>query len=228
MSENRILPLAGYTDRLSARPGDSVEVKVSSLGTTPYHASLVRVLYADPNPDGPGVQEDDVLAAFEGDYPSREQKFYPGSCGIIETPEALSTLKSFTAYTTIWPTTPKQGDQTILAHREGNRGWSLGLDDQGCVVGRLGDGNGFREINLPIPLRTRQWYRIWLGFDGDTKTATLGQTALNPYYRHARRVSRDKDFRFLAASAACAFGIAAQLEVESHEHFNGKIMNCIF
>ena len=223
MSENRILPLAGYTDRLSARPGDAVEVKVSSLGTTPYHASLVRVLYADPNPDGPGVQEDVVVSSFEGDYSSREQKFYPGSCGIIETPEALSTLKSFTAYATIWPTTPKQGDQTILAHREGNRGWSLGLDEQGCVVGRLGDGNGFREINLPIPLRTRQWYRIWLGFDADTKTATLGQTALNPYYRNESRVSRDKDFRFLAASAACAFGIAAQLEVESHEHFNGKV-----
>ena len=90
MSENRILPLAGYTNRLSARPGDSVEVKVSSLGTTPYHASLVRVLYADPNPDGPGVQEEIVLAAVAGDYPSREQKFSPGSCGVVEHPKTLT------------------------------------------------------------------------------------------------------------------------------------------
>ena len=223
MSENRILPLAGYTNRLSARPGDSVEVKVSSLGTTPYHASLVRVLYADPNPDGPGVQEEIVLAAFAGDYPSREQKFCPGSCGVVEHPKILNTLNSFTAFVTIWPTIPGQGCQTMLAHQDGQRGWSLGLDENGQLLAQLGDGNGLRKLNLPTPLRTRQWCRVWLSYDADTKTATLGQTVLNPYHQNESGTIRETEVSFLAADASCTFGIAAQPAPEPCEHFNGKI-----
>ena len=55
-STRQDLPLSGYADRLSARPGESLDIKVSSLSQQPYQASLVRVRYADPNPEGPGVK----------------------------------------------------------------------------------------------------------------------------------------------------------------------------
>ena len=58
MSDQKFIPLSGYTDRLSARPGDMVEVRVSSLSLKPFQASLVRVRYADPNPEGPGGGQD--------------------------------------------------------------------------------------------------------------------------------------------------------------------------
>ena len=76
-STKRYLPLAGYADKLSARPGDSVAVKVSSLLEEPYHASLVQVRYADPNPEGPGVQTEEIRV--EGEcllytYPSQRDR----------------------------------------------------------------------------------------------------------------------------------------------------------
>ena len=38
-----VVPLIGYLDRFSARPGERLEVKVSSQLATPYRAELVRV-----------------------------------------------------------------------------------------------------------------------------------------------------------------------------------------
>jgi len=50
-----VIPIAGYTDRLSAAPGERIAFKVSSMAAGPYRASLARVIRADPNPAGPGA-----------------------------------------------------------------------------------------------------------------------------------------------------------------------------
>ena len=34
--DDRIVPLAGYSDRMSVRPGETIEFKVSSTGTEPF------------------------------------------------------------------------------------------------------------------------------------------------------------------------------------------------
>ena len=65
-STRQDLPLSGYADRLSARPGESLDIKVSSLSLQPYQASLVRVRYADPNPEGPGVKLENIPSSWEG------------------------------------------------------------------------------------------------------------------------------------------------------------------
>ena len=80
-----MLSLIGYTNRLSARAGETIEFKVSSLSRDPYHARLVRVICADPNPAGPGLIENPVASELEGSYPSREQSFSPGSYALIKT-----------------------------------------------------------------------------------------------------------------------------------------------
>ena len=61
-----MLSLIDYTNRLSVRAGESIEFKVSSLSRDPYHARLVRVVCADPNPAGPGLIENPVASEFEG------------------------------------------------------------------------------------------------------------------------------------------------------------------
>ena len=63
-STRQDLPLSGYADRLSARPGESLDIKVSSLSQQPYQASLVRVRYADPNPEGPGVKLENITSSL--------------------------------------------------------------------------------------------------------------------------------------------------------------------
>ena len=102
MSET--IPLLGYSDKLSGRPGDVVGVKVSSHLEEPYEARLVRVISADPNPDGPGMIEEEVPAAFAGPYPSRPQPFYPGSYVRIKRPLALASAPTLTLEAVIWPT----------------------------------------------------------------------------------------------------------------------------
>ena len=48
------IPLLVYSDRLSARPGESVAFKVSSDGPQPFSVKLTRSISADPNPMGQG------------------------------------------------------------------------------------------------------------------------------------------------------------------------------
>jgi hypothetical protein len=78
-----VVPLIGYLDRFSARPGERIAVKVSSQLDRPYRADLVRIIHADANPAGPGIKLEDVPAAFTGTYPSRFQPVHLGSCGVV-------------------------------------------------------------------------------------------------------------------------------------------------
>jgi N,N-dimethylformamidase len=79
-----MVPLVGYLDRLSGRPGETVAAKVSSTLGEAYGADLVRIIHADPNPAGPGVKLEEVSAGFAGEYPSREQTVCPGSYGVVD------------------------------------------------------------------------------------------------------------------------------------------------
>ena len=68
-----MIPLIGYADRLSVRPGETIDFKVSSQGPAPFEASLVRIVCADPNPAGPGIQEVRLAA----DFRRRDMKLWP-------------------------------------------------------------------------------------------------------------------------------------------------------
>ena len=78
-----MVPLVGYLDRWSARPGEAIAVKVSSQLGLPYEADLVRIIHADPNPAGPGMKLEEVACDFAGTYPSRSQPVRPGSYGVV-------------------------------------------------------------------------------------------------------------------------------------------------
>ena len=64
-----MIPLTGYTDRLSAAPGERIAFKISSALPGPYRASLARVVHADPNPAGPGVKMVDLASRFAIERP---------------------------------------------------------------------------------------------------------------------------------------------------------------
>lgn len=50
------IPITGYLDRLSHRPGETFVAHVSLREPGPYRARLLRVVSADPNPQGPGMR----------------------------------------------------------------------------------------------------------------------------------------------------------------------------
>jgi N,N-dimethylformamidase len=78
-----VVPLIGYVDRFSARPGETVAVKVSSELGDPYRADFVRLIHGDANPAGPGLKFEEVPASFAGTYRSRSQPLHLGSCGLV-------------------------------------------------------------------------------------------------------------------------------------------------
>jgi N,N-dimethylformamidase len=78
-----VVPLIGYVDRFSARPGERIEVKVSSQLDQPYQADLVRIIHADANPAGPGIKLEEIVADFAGTHVSRFQPIHLGSFGLV-------------------------------------------------------------------------------------------------------------------------------------------------
>ena len=83
MGDARVRILA-YAARLSGRPGEAVEIKVSCEGLNRYEAELVRIIQGDINPQGPGYREDAVDLDLGGPFEGRFQPLHPGSYGIVE------------------------------------------------------------------------------------------------------------------------------------------------
>ena len=148
-----MIPLIGYVNKLSARPGETLEFKVSSTFNAPFEASLVRIRCSDPNPEGPGIRETSVEASFTGKYQSRIQNINLVSYGLVDSAAVLKSLDSFTVSAIIWPTTPKKGRQAIIAWGDQKRsGGVLGIEKDGLLFGEIGKTN----INHAKPLHTRQ------------------------------------------------------------------------
>ena len=109
------IPLVGYADKFSLEPDETINFKVSSNSTRPYSARLVRVISGDPNPEGPGLIEEELDASFNGKHPSRKQDIQTGSYIKVDTKSSLKDLKSFTFGATIWPTMPNKYLQTMIS-----------------------------------------------------------------------------------------------------------------
>lgn len=52
-----MLPIVGYTNKLTAEPGESIDVMVSSFGAASYHADFRQIIQGDTNPEGPGYKD---------------------------------------------------------------------------------------------------------------------------------------------------------------------------
>src|SRR4051794_31537035 len=77
------LPITGYLNRLSCRPGGSLEVKVSLREGGPYRVTLERLICGDPNPAGPGRRVEDLSEVFSRDVTGRRQAVAQGSYAAI-------------------------------------------------------------------------------------------------------------------------------------------------
>jgi N,N-dimethylformamidase len=129
-----VVPLIGYLDRFSARPGERIAVKVSSQLDRPYRADLVRIIHADANPAGPGIKLEDVPAAFTGTYPSRFQPVHLGSCGVVTPANPLALPDPCTIVVRVQPWLLDGRPQTVLAIESGPA-LSVGAEGARSAVG---------------------------------------------------------------------------------------------
>ncbi|MEO0763255.1 MAG: hypothetical protein AAFZ09_15860, partial [Pseudomonadota bacterium] len=167
--------LTGYTDRLSARPGERMRAFVSSRLDGPYRAELVRIVSGDPNPDGPGRDIRPVAGVPATDHLSRVQPVSLGSCAVVEGLERAGVLDRVRLSVTIWPTLPVKrggGRQAVLAlaSSEGPT-IVLGLDEAGRPAVWLGGATP--ALHSEHPLAERRWVRLQADIDLDASTAEL-------------------------------------------------------
>ncbi len=213
MSDSKAIPLIGYADQLSGRPGDTIEFKVSSQMAGAFSARLVRIICADPNPDGQGLVEEEVGAAFAGTYPNRAQPFFPGSYVGINKPLPNTSTHARRFEATIWPTMPGGNRQVVLAVAD----LVLGINAKGCLAAWAGE----QEIATATALQARQWYRVWLSLDDSGGKLDVGYEQIQtPRARESASV--------LIAGISFAGGAspviaASMVEGRAADHFNGKI-----
>jgi len=214
------IPLVAYADRFSVRPGETISFNVSGISDQPYQARLVRVISADPNPEGPGIIEEDIDCDFAGSYPSREQAVNAGSVMTADA-GALAGLESFTLIATIWPTTPEKGAQGVLTCRtaDGENGIALSIDESGAFV-HVGDA----RLSVGKALARRRWYRICASYDSGSGELAVSQTPLQPQFGlddgGAARATTDVSGAPVLGNAIM---VAAVAGTPTRDHFNGKI-----
>lgn len=162
------LPITGYLDRLSHRPGGTVTAHVSVRDGVPYKARLVRVISADPNPVGPGMRFEDLPARFNAGFPGRHQPIVLGSRAVIDRgpPAPAERPRTWTAL--VCPGVADR-EQVVIAEAD----FQLSIDASGAAA-RIGP----LSFNTGTPLRAGLWYRVWLSFDPATRQVLAGQTRL--------------------------------------------------
>lgn len=219
-----MLSITGYTDRLFVSPGKVIEFKISSDRSKPCHASLVKILYADPNPEGPGIQEENLSRIFKSVFPARRQAIHSGSYGRVDGISAISATSSFTLCTTVFPTMPGGDTQGIAGtyNASTGRGISLGMDAE---KGLFACTDEIGELCLRLPLRPRRWYRVWLSYDSTGRWLSIGQQPLGsmmgPDNAGTAEIELSKPPSMFGSDT---FLVAAfNQQPAPFAHFNGKI-----
>src|SRR5215471_18503542 len=168
-----MVPLIGYVDRLSARPGEQIAVKVSSQLDQPYRADLVRINHGDANPAGPGIKLEEIPAGFAGTYASRFQPIHSGSCGVATPANLLPFPDPCTIVLRVQPSLLDGRPQTVLAI---DGGPALSVAAEGASV-ELGSD----RIQVAAPmLKRRGDRRRTVATAADRIAAQLGYCRFRP------------------------------------------------
>lgn len=216
-------PLTGYADRISVRAGEKIGFKVSSIGPSPYTASLVRIVRGDPNPAGPPTKFEDQSEVFEGRYASRQQHAWPGSYARIGSAVDIKLSGALAIEALIWPTLPEDGPQTVISRRdpEWGAGFALVLTPEGMAL-----EIGTARVVVGKKLRNRAWYRVWASADPITGMLRVGQQPL----KRAFAVDDEGEASMMApvpleleAEEALLIGAEAAKDRPARRCFNGKI-----
>jgi N,N-dimethylformamidase len=204
------IALLGYSDRLSARPGETIEFKVSCTFEGSVEAWLTRSICADPNPASPGIVEESAEAWFAPHtFPARHQHFHRGSYAVTEQP--VTQHQSVRLLATVFPMLAKRAPQTIM----NIDGLTLCLDEAGAAAIRCGD----TTVSSNVPLKLRNWYRLEALYDGGTlaiRQTPMRSSGASTENSRANVARADHLGGLVSIAARLSDGVPC-------DHFNGKI-----
>ncbi|MDC0100901.1 N,N-dimethylformamidase large subunit [Alphaproteobacteria bacterium] len=129
---------------------------MSSRAGSDFKATLHRSISADPNPDGPGIVEQDASIYFRSSsFASRYQGFTPGSFAQSTTDLRAKINTDLLIKLWFMPTVLVSADQTLIA-------WghvSIILDSQGIITAKLLGG---MSVSTTVEVKCNQWHSLEL------------------------------------------------------------------
>ncbi len=208
------LPVTGYLDRFSHRPGERFSAKVSLRDGGECRVRLVRVVCADPNPAGPGMRLDDRADLLDMIFTGTRQPIALGSYGIATMP-ARAGAGTWSAL--IHMAKPRKPG-TVLAEEGNGARIALAVED-GMAVARLDWPGGSARIESGVKLAAWRWYRLTLAADPATGRVVLTQAALKDY----QAVTTEAVCPGLSLPSGGTLLFGAEGTENPKNHFNGKI-----
>lgn len=210
------LPITGYLDRFSHRPGETFTAHIGVRTPGPARASLVRVISGDPNPAGPGLRFEDLSSVFATDFQGTHQPIALGSYARIEPAPASNPTTPRTWTALIQPGLPHV-TRTVLAESDATAIVTLRAGSVGAQA-ELSWPGGTVTLQTDTPLRPRLWVRLWLCADPTTGALLLGQTD-----ERGTTVTVSAIAPTLRLPSAGTLLIAAETPHAPTNHFTGKI-----
>jgi N,N-dimethylformamidase len=218
-----MLPITGYVDRWSVRPGEEINFMIGVRGGGRYRARIARVICGDPNPQGPGYREIPVAWALEGEHDGEEQRVAKGSWIDIPLLDLGTGERPIAFAATIWPTLIAADRQAVLSWRGGNTALTLGIGANG-VFCRLATPEGLVDVDIGVPLTERAWHDIACLFDPATGTLQLAQAPRRARLDRDERAEKSVSANNARLTGAGAAAVAAERSGDGADlHFNGKI-----
>jgi N,N-dimethylformamidase len=172
------LPVTGYADRWSVRPGETIRFHIATDRPRPYRARLARIFCGDPNPAGPGYREIAVPSAIDGTHAGEPRPIELGSW--IEVPRVLLPGGALEIRVDGLPTVAE--DCTLIAIG-GEVPVALGLAN-GAACAAVGDV----RLACDAALTLHRWHRLELSVAADG-TARLMQSPHRPRLDHPRETA---------------------------------------
>ncbi len=169
-----MLPLTGYAERLSARPGQTLRFHVANATGNAVSARVVRVRCADANPAIGGIKTESVAIAVTTLAEPGPQSVPAGSYAVVGPMGMLNQLSDCTFSLQIFPTLALMRRQVIMSCLDAHgRGIELELTSARVLRGTVGTTAGRTTVETELPVSLQAWTSVTLRVDSASRTLSL-------------------------------------------------------
>ncbi|MEZ5842470.1 MAG: DUF6605 domain-containing protein [Hyphomicrobiaceae bacterium] len=219
-----MLKLAGYADRLSVRPGETIRFHVASETGAPVASRVVRVACADPNPAVGGVRVENAGTKVREVATPAPRSVPRGSYGVVSGAPiaAIDISRGLTLAARICRA---RGSVISLISAGSSTGIGFGVDEGGHLNATVAVTGALPRVPLTLgtPQDGDRWYLVWLAIDSGTGRARLGQQPLALGKPAGEAAIADVPASLDAGFAVAALLIGAAAEHEDPFRLDGRI-----